>query len=179
MRCSLGPLTYNPLSQGCGSGLRVIAAGALTSTCADRHRCWAHRVPTLPTSRRLQSLPLPREPEPTHSCPCDPPPCEAAHAVLPNGSANSTAHHLLNEAVHVLLPHQRHGAAAPASAGEARPNRARRLVDLGSERGRQGRHRSPCMQAGGAAAGTTSTRRTKRSGAVHTLDDTVDACTDG
>lgn len=53
--------------------------------------------------------------------------------------------HLLDEGVHIALPHQRHGAAAPAGARETRANGARLLVDLskGGE-GRESQHATKC-----------------------------------
>ena len=117
------------------------------------HR-WAHGRTTGGTGPQIQSTaPL----------------AAAAQAVYPpsfqaHPAPTPTPHHLpylLNEAVHVALPHQRHGAAAPAGAREARTDRTRRLVDLrGVREGRRwrdgqswGAGLQPHMPIFGGAAG--------------------------
>ena len=56
--------------------------------------------------------------------------CCPAQGAATLGNPASGPPHLFNEAVHLALPHQRHGAAAPAGAGEARADGTRRFVDL-------------------------------------------------
>lgn len=94
----------------------------------------------------------------SHACAllpaCLPPP------LLHPRPASGPRAHLVDERLHLRLLHQRDGAAAPAGAGEARANGARRLVDLrrrragGGGKGRQGgRGRARGAACGGGAAG--------------------------